>query len=296
MGANQNPEKPKTCFVIAPIGEPGSETRQRSDKVYRHVIGPAARECGYAPIRSDEDPRPGVIGSQVIDRLFDDELVIADLTDFNPNVFYELAIRHATHQPIVQIIQAGQRIPFDLVQQRTIPLDHTDLDSADACRKELIRQIQAVETDPSLVDNPISQARRLKAWEQSPDPNVRRDAEIIGMLQQLNARIDALAVTTASLTQHPIHPIASFDWVAYEAAERFAKDLIGHRFFTMGGSTGVGYAQDLIWKDIDHVIQASIRDGLPLTPEFISDIVDGAIRDNSRFSSQLRTPPSPSDQ
>jgi hypothetical protein len=292
MRFDQNPEQPKTCFVISPIGEPGSETRQRSDKVYRHIIGPAARACGYTTIRSDEDPRPGVIGSQVIDHLFDDELVIADLTDYNPNVFYELAIRHATHQPIVQIIQAGQRIPFDLVQQRTIQLDHTDLDSADACRKELIRQIQAIETDPSLVDNPISQARRLKAWEQSPDPSARRDAEIIGMFQQLNARIDALAMTTARPTRHPIHPVVSFDWMAYEAAERFAKDLIGHRFFTMGGSAGVGYAQDMIWKDIDNTIQASIHDGLPLTPEFISDVVDDAIRDNPRFDALLRTPPS----
>jgi len=85
----------KSCFVIAPIGQEESETRNRSDLVLKHIIKPAAEECGYKAVRADEISEPGIITTQVIQRLIDDDLVIADLTERNPNVFYELAIRHA---------------------------------------------------------------------------------------------------------------------------------------------------------------------------------------------------------
>lgn len=179
----------KRCFVIAPIGEVLSETRSRSDKVLRHIIAPAAVDCGYDVVRSDKESQPGMIGSQVINHLIEDELVIADLTDHNPNVFYELAIRHVVRKPIVQIIQAGQRLPFDVIQSRTIFVDHTDLDSAAECRDQLVRQIRAAENDPADVDNPITQAVKLRALDQSDDPNDRSDAQIIKLLQELLSRV-----------------------------------------------------------------------------------------------------------
>ena len=79
----------KSCFVIAPIGEPESETRKRSDQILKHVISPAAIECGYSTTRADQISEPGMITSQVIQHVVDDPLVVADLTERNPNVFYE---------------------------------------------------------------------------------------------------------------------------------------------------------------------------------------------------------------
>jgi hypothetical protein len=43
----------KTCFLIAPIGAEGSEIRKRSDQVLKHILNPAAGECGYTVIRAD---------------------------------------------------------------------------------------------------------------------------------------------------------------------------------------------------------------------------------------------------
>jgi hypothetical protein len=88
-----------TCFVIAPIGEPASEIRKRSDQVFTYVITPAVQECGYTALRADQISEPGLIDSQVIERIVNDPLVIADLTGHNPNVFYELALRHALSLP-----------------------------------------------------------------------------------------------------------------------------------------------------------------------------------------------------
>ena len=44
----------KICFVIAPIGDVGSEIRSRSDKVLNHILTPIAKEFGYEVIRADK--------------------------------------------------------------------------------------------------------------------------------------------------------------------------------------------------------------------------------------------------
>ena len=106
-------EKAGSCFVVSPIGKPGSDIRKRADLVLKFVIAPVSRECGYGePIRADNISELGMVTRQVIDQLLEAEMVVADLTDYNPNVFYEVAIRHAFRRPVVQIIQADQDIPF----------------------------------------------------------------------------------------------------------------------------------------------------------------------------------------
>lgn len=196
-------EKQKLCFVIAPIGEEGTEIRRRSDQVLKHIITPAVNECGYKTIRADKISDPGMITSQVIQHLIKDALVIADLTGRNPNVFYELAIRHAIKKPIVQIIQIGEPIPFDVAQSRTIHVDHHDLDSASCCRDELIKQIQSVEKDSSDVDTPISTAIDLQSLRQSGNPLEKSSADIIQMLQDIRSKVGEISETYRRPSMHP---------------------------------------------------------------------------------------------
>jgi len=161
--------------------------------VLKHIIAPATKECGYTTVRADKISEPGIITSQVIQHLVDDPLVVADLTGHNPNVFYELAVRHAIKRPIVQIIQAGESIPFDVAGTRTIQLDHRDLDSVARCREELIRQIRTVEKDVSQVDTPISVAVDLQSLRGSDNPLEKSNAEIISMLQDLRVTLGEIA-------------------------------------------------------------------------------------------------------
>lgn len=175
----------KFCFVISPIGTEGSSERLRSDQVLKHIISPAAIECGYRPVRADQISEPGLITSQVIQHIADDPLVIADLTGRNPNVFYELALRHALKKPCVQIIHATESIPFDVASSRTIHVDHHDLDSAARAKSEIINQIKAVEKNPSDVDTPISVAVELQSLRRSDNPLEKSNAEIITMLNDI---------------------------------------------------------------------------------------------------------------
>lgn len=182
-------EELKKCFVISPIGDEGTETRRRCDQVLEHIIKPVAKECGYNTVRADQISEPGIITSQVIQRLLHDDLVIADLTGRNPNVYYELAVRHAVRKPVVQIIHHDEPIPFDVSPTRTIKFDYQDLDSVAYCKEQLKKQIQTVERDPSKVDSPISVAIDVQTLSQSTNPLEKSNAEIIIMLQELKSMI-----------------------------------------------------------------------------------------------------------
>ncbi len=193
----------KKCFVIAPIGEEGSEIKERSDKILEHIIKPTVEECGYESIRADEISEPGIITSQIIQHLIDDDLVIADLTERNPNVYYELAVRHVVKKSIVQLIQAGESIPFDVAGTRTIHVDHRDLDSVASCKQELVKQIRFVEKDPSRVDTPISVAIDLEYLRKSENPLEKSNAEIISMLQGIRSEISEIGSVSRRPRLHP---------------------------------------------------------------------------------------------
>lgn len=184
------PNEPRLCFVIGPIGDDGSDIRRRSDQVLNYIIEPVVRSLGYeTPIRADRIAEPGVITSQIIQHIINDSLVVADLTGKNANVFYELAIRHAIRKPVVQIIQEGENIPFDVAQHRTIYVDHTDLDSVEACKGHLADQVRALEANPTNISSPISTAIDTQVLRQSSNPLEQNSAEIMTMLESLSAQI-----------------------------------------------------------------------------------------------------------
>jgi len=96
----------------------------------------------------------------VIEYLLRSRLVIADLSHHNPNVYYELAIRHMMRLPVVQIIRSADKVPFDMNQMRTIIIDDSDIYSLvpkiASYQSEISTQIRRAFEDPDLVDNPIT--------------------------------------------------------------------------------------------------------------------------------------------
>lgn len=149
-----------TCFYVTPIGEEGSEQRKHSDLFLGSIVEPALEHIGLKVVRADSIDKPGTITRQIIEYLLKSRLVIADLSFHNPNVFYELAIRHAARLPVVQLIRASDRIPFDLNQVRTIKIDTSDIytlvPKIDTYRAEIGNQVRRVLEDPDSVDNPIT--------------------------------------------------------------------------------------------------------------------------------------------
>lgn len=174
------------CFVIAPIGEPETEIRKKSDQVLRHLLKPSL-EPEYEVERADQISRPGIITVQIVQRIFDADLVVADLTDQNPNVYYELAIRHATRKPAIHIISRGQDIPFDVQDMRFVPYDLADPDSLDEARKQLRENIKAIEEGGPVI-TPVQFAEIM----QSLKAGENRDAQVRALFESLNTGMSNL--------------------------------------------------------------------------------------------------------
>jgi len=149
----------KICFYITPIGTDDSEERKHSDMFLSSLIEPALSGFGLEVVRADRISQPGMITSQVLEHVRRSKVVIVDLSFHNPNVFYEMALRHATKLPVVQICRRKDRLPFDVNQVRTISLDTTDIytliPKLETYRSEIASQVRAA-LDGQGSSNPIS--------------------------------------------------------------------------------------------------------------------------------------------
>lgn len=155
-----------TCFVIAPIGDEESEERRHSDMVLEALIR-RALEQEWEVVRADQITTPGMISAQVIDHLLHSGLVIADLSFHNPNVFYELAIRHVMGLPTVHIVRRGDGIPFDLKDFRTITIDTEDkyelVAKLETYRAEIANHVRQAAAEGADTSNPVRTfAKNLK--------------------------------------------------------------------------------------------------------------------------------------
>ncbi|SCF14395.1 hypothetical protein GA0070607_6076 [Micromonospora coriariae] len=149
-----------TCFYIAPIGQPESEERQHSDLFMGSLVEPALQEFGMKLVRADQITDPGLISKQVIEYIVRAPLVIADLSYHNPNVFYELALRHAVRKPIVQLSRVADRLPFDVREFRTVQIDTTSIYTLvprlDTYRTEIASQIRMSMESHDQGENPLT--------------------------------------------------------------------------------------------------------------------------------------------
>ncbi len=88
------------------------------DSVYQLIISPAAQSEGFSTIRADSSLPPGRIIDQVIDMVMAADLFIGDISTLNPNIFYEIGLRHMTAKPCMLIARKGIQIPFDVAGYR----------------------------------------------------------------------------------------------------------------------------------------------------------------------------------
>jgi hypothetical protein len=138
----------KTCFIISPIGSkleplgsPGRARYEESTQMWEEVFYPATVAFGLTAVRSDKITDTGEIPDQIFTYLRDAEVVIADLSHANPNVMYELGLRHSQADRItIQLGEYGQ-LPFDVTTIRTTQFKRTSGGLIEA-RNQLIETIR----------------------------------------------------------------------------------------------------------------------------------------------------------
>jgi hypothetical protein len=184
----------KRCFVIGPIGPRASDIRVAADHFIKYIVGPCIEDLklGFSkPDRADQLPEPGRITSQVVELLKKADLVIADLTGYNANVYYELSLRHAIGLPTVHMAAEGTALPFDLAGERVIPYT-MHVSDVDRAKEDLEAQIRRVLEPGYKPRNPILDAIGLISLERSTEPAQQALATLTHDVQNLRGDIATL--------------------------------------------------------------------------------------------------------
>ena len=111
----------RRAFVIMPFGRKKApdDTEIDFDAVYAKLLAPAVKAAGLQPHRADAERRGGSIHADMFQELLLAEFVVADLTLDNPNVWYEIGVRHALKASGAVLTYAlRDRLPFDIAGQR----------------------------------------------------------------------------------------------------------------------------------------------------------------------------------
>ncbi|MCT2347099.1 nucleoside 2-deoxyribosyltransferase [Niallia taxi] len=157
----------KTCFIVTPIGGNNTSIRRHADGVIDAVIGPVLEEKGFEIIVAHRISEGGSINRQVIENLINADMVVANLTGLNPNVMYELAIRHAIRKPLIQICEEDTNLPFDIIEQRTIFYSN-DMQGVVELTSNFKKMLDAAINDEKP-DNPLYRAIQLESIIQKDD-------------------------------------------------------------------------------------------------------------------------------
>ncbi len=137
----------KKCFLICPIGEEGSDIRKNSDNLFDYVLKPVLNQKDYEIIRADKIIQADLITDSIIDNLENAELVIADITHPNPNVYFELGYRTALKKPVIQIAVENTTLPFDISVKRTFFYNLSDIAQTENFKTLILTVIDNIEAN-----------------------------------------------------------------------------------------------------------------------------------------------------
>lgn len=159
-----------TCFVIMPIGDQqigdfkltASELKSKYDDLIKEAILKA--KPFIEVVRADEVSAPGLITSDIITRIMHSDIVIVDVTYPNPNVFYELGLRHACRCGTIIIKDKnGPSIPFDIAHLRYIEYENT-ASGLKLLSDKLKQFIDYIEKYPEKPDNQLLEFAKLTGY------------------------------------------------------------------------------------------------------------------------------------
>ena len=156
------------CFVLMPLHDPFTS-------IFEGHIKPVAKKCGLNAVKADDITSNKPVMEDVWKYLNKARLVIADLTDSNPNVFYELGIAHTLGKEVIMVSQHTTKVPFDVGHVRYI---------------EYVYPSQAQSLESRLYDT-ISQVLKDSRFELRPKSTKVMSLELANpRTQRLNELVD----------------------------------------------------------------------------------------------------------
>ena len=141
----------RRAFVLMPF-------EKALDWVYDDLIRPPFEDTGYLVSRADDIVSQQNILRDVVAGICEADVVIADLTNTNPNVYYELGLAHALEKQVVLLSQDVNKVPFDLRSYRILEYG-SRFDSFDEAKKRLATLAKGVAEGKVRFGSPVSDFR-----------------------------------------------------------------------------------------------------------------------------------------
>jgi hypothetical protein len=217
------------CFMVMPFSTkdtqaaPTAPSRVNFDALWEKVLRPVLDELGYQPVRADQD-LGALIVKEMLERLYFSDLVVADMTIPNGNVYYEVGIRHAARNGGCVLVSADwTKTLFDVDQMRQVryPLPEGDISDATAAAARLVLK----DAIPALAPGDSPMFQTLQGYPTSVDPD--RATSIRAFLEELSSfqasvravriapkaeqRALALAIRDQHASQQPEVPAVSLE-------------------------------------------------------------------------------------
>lgn len=170
----------KKAFILMPFAESLND-------VYDFLIKGALIEAGYQVKRADDIKSQSNILEDIVKGILESDLIVADLTDSNANVYYELGVAHALQKKVVLITQDIEELPFDLKSYRVIGYS-THFTRMNEAKNELY-QLAIQASDGTLpFGNPVKDYGVIKNINESIFPAIRTsddDSSDLGFLDYI---------------------------------------------------------------------------------------------------------------
>lgn len=196
----------KDCFIIMPIADQDGYEKGHFKRVYDHIIKPACKKVGLNPVRADDVSTSG----DIVKRIHDSEIAICDLSARNPNVMYELGVRHAFNKPTVLIKDNKTPRAFDIQGIRDSSYDETlRIDSVESSVARLIKSLEETmveqETGSKGAPNSIIELMGIHSAKVTADVDLSADSTVL--LQAINSLSSQVKNTNFSNSSTAPHPL-----------------------------------------------------------------------------------------
>lgn len=182
------------CFVLMPISDVAGYDSGHFGRVYEHLIKPSIINAGFTPIRSDDTTKTDYIVVGIIQKIVESEMVLCDLSARNPNVMYELGIRHAFNKPVALLRDKKTDKIFDIQGLRTIEYDDSlRVDSVQKDQKKIMDSIKETAAADENSINSVVQLAGIKAADVPRGQTISPDTQLLlSAIASLDKRLDSV--------------------------------------------------------------------------------------------------------
>lgn len=194
--ADGTDKRPK-CFVMMPFTDPTGYDKGHFEKVYSLIIKDGILAAGYEPFRVDEDKDSSWINTKIVNYAADTEMALCDLSGKNPNVLYELGIRHAFDKPTVLIKDDNTGKIFDVANINTVDYKgnflYENVVKARSDIKEAILATSASDNKNSIINMASATKASFNAIENETNGDLKAFLdELSWKLNQIASRFDVV--------------------------------------------------------------------------------------------------------